>query len=123
MTRKRPLQLVHPASGRVLAGELERPRTFIGRGLGLMFRSPLPAGAGMLIEPCNGIHMLFMRFPIDALFLDREDRVKRVYRRLPPWYGVVWLVWGAHKVVELPPGALDGLDFATGEQLQLAEPS
>ncbi len=105
----------------MLADELDRPRTFIGRGIGLMFRSALPAGRGMLIDPCNGIHMLFMRFAIDALFLDRHDRVKRVYRRVAPWYGVVWLVWGAKKVVELPAGSLDGLALNVGEQLELQE--
>ena len=112
------LQLVHPATGAVLARTLEKPRTFIGRGIGLMFRRSISDGHGMLIDPCNGIHMLFMRFPIDALFLDRLDRVKRVYRRVPPWYGVVWIVWGAHKVVELPAGALDGVELTAGEQLE-----
>ena len=116
------LQLVHVASGEVLAETLEKPRTFVGRGIGLMLRASLPPGHGMLIDPCNGIHMLFMRFPIDVLFLDRHDRVKRVYRRVPPWYGVVWLVWGARKVVELEPGALDGKDLPEGEQLEFARP-
>jgi len=114
------LKLVHVASGRVLAATLEKPRTFIGRGVGLMFRGSLPAGHGMLIDPCNGIHMLFMRFPIDAVFLDRLDRVKKLYRRVPPWYGVVWLVWGAAKVVELPAGSTEGLDLPPGEQLEFA---
>ncbi len=119
---KLDLQLVHVASGRLLAETLEKPRTFFGRGVGLMFRRILPAGHGMLIDPCNGIHMLFMRFPIDALFLDRLDRVKKIYRRVPPWYGVVWIVWGAHKVVELPAGSLDGLELPVGEQLEFARP-
>lgn len=114
------LRLRHPASGRVLAQTLERPRTFIGQGIGLMFRSSLPAGHGMVIDNCNGIHMLFMNFPIDAVFLDRKNRVKKVYRRLPPWRGAVWWVGGAARVVELPPGTLDGLDLAAGEQLDLS---
>ena len=113
------LSLVHPASGRVLAEALEEPRSFFGRGLGLMFRSRLEPGRGMLIEPCSGIHMLFMRFPIDALFLDRRDRVRKVYRRLPAWYGMVPIVIGARKVIELPPGTLDGLELPRGEQLKL----
>jgi uncharacterized protein len=119
---KLDLQLVHVASGQILAQTLEKPRTFVGRGIGLMFRGMLPAGHGMLIDPCNGIHMLFMRFPIDALFLDRIDRVKRVYHKVPPWYGVVWLVWGAEKVVELPAGTLDGIDLPVGEQMEFARP-
>ena len=70
-------RLVHPGSGRVLASRLEVPRTFLGRGLGLMFRRTLEEGAGMWISPCNGIHTFFMRFPIDAVFLDRRQRVVR----------------------------------------------
>lgn len=109
------MRLVHPASGRVLAENLEIPRTMFGRGLGLMFRRSLAPGAGMWLRT-NGIHMFFMRFPIDALFLDRHDRVRRVCRHLKPWR-VVPLVWGAHGVAELPAGTLDGLELPRGEQL------
>lgn len=115
---KTSTQLIEPSSGRILADSLDRPRTFIGRGIGLMFRRSLPAGRGMLIDPCNGIHMLFMRFAIDAVFLDRRDRVKRIYRGVRPWSGVVWLVWGAQKVVELPAGTLDDLKLEVGDPLE-----
>jgi len=114
------LRLRHPASGRVIASSIERPRTFIGQGIGLMFRHELPAGHGMVIDNCNGIHMLFMNFPIDAVFLDRRNRVKKVYRRLPPWTGAVWWVWGAVRVVELPAGTLDGLELPPGEPLEIS---
>src|SRR2546429_9987417 len=83
----RPLRLLHPASGRVLAERLQVPRTFVGRGLGLMFRRGLDDGEGMWITPCNGIHMFGMRFAIDAVFVDRRLRVVRVYRNLRPWRG------------------------------------
>ena len=115
---KTSTQLIEPSSGRILADSLDRPRTFIGRGIGLMFRRSLPAGRGMLIDPCNGIHMLFMRFAIDAVFLDRRDRVKRIYRGVRPWSGVVWLVWGAQKVVELPAGTLADLKLEVGDPLE-----
>lgn len=111
------VQLVDPASGAVLASEVERPRTFWGRGLGLMFRRELAVGGAMWIDPCDGIHMFWMRFPIDALFLDRELRVVRVYRRLGLWR-VVPFVWGARSVVELPAGALDGVDLPRGHRLE-----
>jgi uncharacterized membrane protein (UPF0127 family) len=114
----RPLRLVHPRSGRVLAQRLEVPRTSFGRGLGLMFRRELPAGHGMWISPCNGIHMFFMRFAIDAVFLDRRLRVVRVRPGLGPWR-VVPLVWGAHSVLELPAGTVAALDLGRGEPLEI----
>lgn len=108
---------VHERSGKALANDLEMPQTFVGRGLGLMFRRTLEPGRGMWIAPCNSIHMMFMRFPIDAVFLDSKERVKKVFRTLPAWRGVVWVVWGAHSVLELPPGSTDGIDLQSGDQI------
>ena len=108
---------MHERSGKVLADELEMPRTMFGRGIGLMFRKTLEPGRGMWISPCSGIHMMFMNFPIDAVFLDKGNRVKKAYRRLPAWYGVVWIEWGAHSVLELPPGSTDGVDLQRGDQI------
>ncbi|HEY4867927.1 MAG TPA: DUF192 domain-containing protein [Candidatus Dormibacteraeota bacterium] len=110
------LRLVHPGSGRVLASRLEVPRTFVGRGLGLMFRSTLEEGSGMWISPCNGIHTFFMRFPIDAVVLDRRQRVVRAYSSLGRWR-VVPLVFGARSVVELPAGTVAPLALSRGDQL------
>lgn len=115
------LQLIDPASGRVLADRIERPRTLFGRGLGLMFRAGLPAGSAMWIDPCDGIHMFWMRFAIDALFLDRERRVVRVVRRLRPWRLVPY-VRRARSVVELPAGTLDGVELPKGHQVELRGP-
>jgi hypothetical protein len=70
-----------------------------------MGRASLPAGEGLWIEPCNSIHMFFMRFAIDAVFLDRDNRVKRVVRDLKPWR-VSPIVFGARTVVELPAGSV-----------------
>jgi uncharacterized membrane protein (UPF0127 family) len=118
---ERPLRLVHPRSGRVLAERLEVPRTFVGRALGLMFRQELADREGMWISPCNGIHMFGVRFPIDAVFLDRRLRVVRVCSDLRPWR-VVPLVLGAHSVLELPARTVAGLALERGEPL-LIEPT
>ena len=112
----RPLRLLHPRTGRVLAERLRVPRTFVGRGLGLMFRRRLEAGEGMWIVPCNGIHMFGMRFPIDAVFVDRRLRVVRAFPGLRPWR-IVPLVLRAHSVLELPAGTIAGLSLERGEPL------
>ena len=117
MTQRRA---VHERTGKVLAEQLEMPGTFMGRGIGLMFRRTLEPGRGMWINPCNGIHMMFMRFPIDAVFLDSKERVKKVYRKLPAWWGVVWLEWGAHSVLELPPGSTADVDLRRGDQVLIS---
>jgi len=79
--------------------------TFWKRFRGLMGKPPPPNGEGLLIQPCNSIHMFFMRFPIDVVFMDREFRVVKLIRGLSP-NKVVGTVAGAWQVLELEAGKL-----------------
>ena len=67
---------------------------------GLIGRAGLPPGKGMLITKCNCIHTLFMRFPIDATFLDRKGTVVKVVRNIRPWRLWVWGGWRTVSVLE-----------------------
>lgn len=100
----------------MLAQRLLVPRTFVGRTVGLMFRRELQPGTGMWIVPCSGIHTFFMRFAIDAVFVDRRLRIVRVRPGLRPWR-LVPIVFGARSVLELPAGAVAGLRLERGETL------
>jgi uncharacterized membrane protein (UPF0127 family) len=101
----------------VVAADMEIAKTSWARFLGLMGRESLPAGAGLWIEPCNSIHMFFMRFAIDVLFLDRQGRVKKVMLNLKPWR-ISPIVFGARTTVELPAGTLSDRALV-GSQLTL----
>jgi uncharacterized membrane protein (UPF0127 family) len=82
---------------------------------GLLGRSSLEPDEGLLIRPAGSIHMLFMRFAIDAVFCDRELCVVAVRRDLRPWRFAA--ARGARVVVELPVGAASGLEV--GDRLRL----
>ncbi|MHB8572680.1 MAG: DUF192 domain-containing protein [Candidatus Dormibacteria bacterium] len=97
---------------------LEAPGNWIGRGLGLMFRRSLAEGHGIILEPCSSVHMFFMRFPLDLVFLDRERRVKRLVENLRPWR-VSPIVLGARAVVEVPAGTIARTGITAGEMLTL----
>lgn len=106
--------------GKVVAEPLEVAKNVFTQGLGLMGRSGLPENGGLLIPNCNGIHMMFMRFPIDAVFVDKKGRVVKTYKRLRPWIGIVPFVWRAHEVAELPAGAIERHGIEVGDQLLVA---
>ena len=76
-------------------------RTFLQRARGLIGRRGLAKGEGMLIMQCNCIHTCFMRFPIDAIFLDAEGRVVKQVRGIRPWRVWIWGGWRARMVLEL----------------------
>ena len=85
------------------------------RFVGLQGRASLPPGSGMLFTGTGSIHMFFMRFPIDAVFCDRELRVLHVERGLRPWRTAG--TRGAKVVVELAAGAAAGIE--PGDRLTL----
>jgi uncharacterized membrane protein (UPF0127 family) len=82
---------------------------------GLLGRASLPAGEGLLIRPAPSIHTAFMRFPIDAVFLDADLCVVGVAAELRPWR--VAGHRGARAVLELPAGAATDAAVREGERL------
>ena len=84
----------------ILGVRAEVADTFAKRTRGLIGRPPPGPGEGMLIPGCNAIHTFFMKYPIDATFLDRENRVVKVVRGIRPWRPFVWGGWRAVKVLE-----------------------
>lgn len=84
-----------------------RADTFSTRLFGLIPRRSLGAEEGLWLEPCAMIHMCFMSFAIDAVFLDRELKVLRVLENFRPWRFSPW-VRGARGVLELPAGRCAG---------------
>lgn len=92
-----------------------------------MGRPALADGEGLWLPGVNSIHMLFMRFPIDAVFLGRPGPhdarpVAAVRHALPPWRGVVWWVGGCDGVLELPAGAAARAGVAPGDRLAFEPP-
>jgi hypothetical protein len=71
--------------------------------------------AALILTPCCSIHTAFMRFAIDAVFVDREGRVRRIVNELPPWRAA-WCA-RAHAVVELAAGALRSRELLVGDAI------
>ena len=101
-----------------LAGRAVAARTFWQRLRGLMGRPSLPAGEGLVLFGDSSIHMFFMRFPIDVLYLDAELRVLRQQEAMPPWT-IGPLVRGCRYIVELPPGTIRDSRTTVGDSIAL----
>ena len=84
----------------VLGVEAEVAESAFERMRGLIGRDRLERGRGMLITKCNCIHTFFMRFPIDATFLDGQGRIVKTVKGVRPWRPWVWGGWRARSVLE-----------------------
>jgi hypothetical protein len=109
------------ADGAVLLDRVELGTSFLRRFLGLMGRASLAEGEGLYL-PTSSIHMWFMRFPIDAVFVSAPDGqgvrgVVAVRPRLRPWLDLVLPVRGAQGVIELSAGSTERLGVKVGDEL------
>jgi uncharacterized membrane protein (UPF0127 family) len=112
-----------------LAGRLEVADGLWSKFMGLMGRPGLEPNTGLWLTGTNGIHMMFMRFAIDAVFLAKPDganvdgresrAVLSVHRGLRAWTGLVPLVRGANGVLELPVGTIDRSGTVVGDRIAL----
>ncbi|MGA2512223.1 MAG: DUF192 domain-containing protein [Candidatus Limnocylindrales bacterium] len=109
-----------------LADQLEDGASFWARFMGLMGRASLQPGQGLWLPGEDGIHMLFMRFPLDIVFVSPPGdgpaggrRVLSARRGVLPWRGVVWRVAGAKGVLELPAGTIEATRTVVGDQIAI----
>ena len=117
MSRRLPLARVSTADGTVVCDRCELAEKPLPRMRGLLGRDGLEPGGGMFINPSPSVHMFFMRFPLDVVFLDRSLTVVKVVHELRPWRTA-----GARKAsaaLELPAGTAARVGLEAGDVLVL----
>lgn len=90
--------------------------SIIGRARGLLGRTSLEAGEGIVIAPCGSVHMMFMRFSLDVVYVDKSGAVVKAVSDLRPWRFSLGGK-GAHVAIELPAGTVDRTGTAPGDQI------
>ena len=121
---KKTIQVVLLTNQAVVADQCDVADRFLSRLRGWMGVHALEKGQGLLLLPCNDIHMWFMKVSIDAIFLSREDshhphlwRVQKVCENLPPWKLFPVRCARAEATLELPAGTSQKFGLKTGDQL------
>ena len=104
--------------GRVVCEQVLVAARPLRRMRGLLGRAELPSDEGILLRPAGSVHTFFMRFPIDVVFLDKEDRVLGIEPAVPPWRTANCR--GAKSVVELAAGECDRRGLELGDRLVAA---
>jgi uncharacterized membrane protein (UPF0127 family) len=115
------IQILNVTRGTRLADAVEVADRGPTRTKGLLGRKGLVPGGGMWIVPCESVHTFGMQFPIDLVYLDRKQRVKKVTSSVPPWRLSACL--SAHSIVELPAGTILRTQTEKGDLLEFSQVS
>lgn len=102
----------------IIGNNIEIADNFLTRLRGLMFRKELPNGCGLLIYPCNSIHMFCMNFPIDVLFVNKQDEIIDYLENFE--INKVSKIYPSSKyVVELPAGTIKNKNIKKNQKILL----
>ena len=116
--------MIVQTTGKVLAQKVEIADTFWGRFRGLMLRRRFLRGSALIFKLSRpgkyGVHMIFVRFPIDLLYLNENFVVVDLCRNLKPWRTHSPRVRASY-IVELPAGTLFRARVKLGQKIVLAQ--
>jgi uncharacterized protein len=113
---------IRTEDGAVVCDRCVVARGPIHRTRGLLGRASLPSGEGLLLPHTPSVHMFFMRFAIDVVFLDGEQRITRIAHDLRPWR-IASGGRGTKTALELPAGAAAASALAPGARLVVDDDS
>ncbi len=113
-------RIIVSRDGEVLLPACFNASSWLKRARGLIGRPPELAHGGLLLYPCNSIHNFFMRYAIDAVFLDKAGKIVKITTNFRPFYPYA----GAFKAcatLELLAGRAADLRLEVGQELEFQE--
>jgi uncharacterized membrane protein (UPF0127 family) len=111
------LRITNLTRNTVLGDAIDIADTSAKRRRGLLKHEGLGQGEGLWIVPCESVHTLFMKFPIDLVYLGKDRKVRKVRHAVKPWRLSACL--SAHSILELPAGAAEKTGTQAGDELSV----
>jgi uncharacterized membrane protein (UPF0127 family) len=118
--RSRFVRVRNVSRGTVIAERCRVAQGLRERVLGLHLWPQLESGEALLLPGANSIDTTFMKYAMDAIFIDERRRVTKVVHVMKPWR-IVPLARGATDCIELPAGAAAASATQVGDQLDLED--
>jgi uncharacterized membrane protein (UPF0127 family) len=112
------LNIKNKTSNKVIGKQISVADNMVTRFFGLMGKKKLESQEGLFLTPCNSIHMMFMKFPIDVIFLDKNNKIVYTVENLKPWR-VSPVIFKAQSALELPVGTITATESKIEDVLEI----
>jgi uncharacterized membrane protein (UPF0127 family) len=112
------VRIINKTKNTILAQRAEVAATILKGIKGLLGRKGIGEGEGMIIKPCSSIHTFFMQFPIDVIFLNKDNQIAALREYMPPYR--MFSTWFKGKqVIELPAGTISKTNTALKDEISI----
>lgn len=102
---KTAMKIFNKTKNIILAQRVNIAATILARAKGLLGRKSFLPEEALVLKPCNSIHTFFMHFPIDVLFISKDNRVIKAISSLKP-FRITSVYLRSAFVIELPAGTI-----------------
>ncbi len=116
----RIVSVTNTTGGPLIGDRVHIASTSKTRMVGLLGKQGIDAGEGLWIKPSSGVHTIGMKFTIDVVGLDKNNKVIKLWKELVPWR-VTSVHWSMKSVLELPAGRIDECHIHLGDTLTIAD--
>lgn len=113
------MKIINLSKNTVIAKDVKIADNLLSRLKGLLGKPALNTQEALILKPCNSIHTCFMRFAIDAAFINRHNQIIKVYSSLKPWR-ISGIFFNAAFCIELPPGTLTITNTREGDNISIS---
>lgn len=110
------MKIINKTNNNILADNVKVAANPFARMKGLLGRKEFSKGEALILDPCNSIHMLFMRFPIDVLFVGKDNRVVKAISSIKP-FSMTSIFFKSRLAIELPTGTISSTLTSDGDML------
>lgn len=112
------VRIINLSKNTILAEKAKIADNFFSRLKGLLGKLCLATGEGLILVSCDSVHTLFMRFPIDVAFVNKENMIIKTYSCLKPWrLSAIFL--NSALCLELPAGVLSVTRTQEGDHIKI----
>ena len=112
------MKVINQSKNTILAKDAGLTRSFFARTKGLLGRKVLGKDEGLILRPCNSVHTFFMKFPIDVVFLDKDNSVVKIISNLAP-FRISGIYFKAFLAIELPALTAQSTKTSEGDIISL----
>ena len=108
------MKIYNSSQNKLIAGNVKIAKNFFSRTLGLLNKKFLTDDEGLVIKPCCSVHTFFMRFEIDVLFVDKNNKIIALYEKVKP-YKILPVHFKSFYVIELAEGSISRKGIKIGD--------
>lgn len=102
----------------LIADDVKLAQNFFTRSVGLISRKEIKNNEGLVIKPCCSIHTFFMKFNIDVLFVDKNNKIIAMHENVHP-FRILPMYFASNYVVELSAGSIFNKNIKKGDEIQI----